>query len=520
MTQLIHQFLAQNAQKIGDSDAVVCREQSMTYRELDIASNKLANRLLALNVERGSRIGIYMDKSLNMAVSIYAALKAGCVYVPMDPNAPIQRLCTIVSDCDVEILLSSDNKAKKIDKMLPLLKHSMVVIGSSDVSGCESYNWDWVHHTPTVVAPELPIKEQDLAYIIYTSGSTGKPKGITHSHQSCLSFAKWGADTINVQPTDRLGNHCPLHFDISTFDWFAAVIAGACVVLVPEEYIKMPASYASLLKQAEVTVLYTVPFALIQFSQVESFTDKDLPDLRQIIFAGEPMSTKHLRKLLDNLPSASFHNWYGPAETNVCTAFTVTALDKHALSLPIGHPCGFAKVKIMSDQEQEVSAGQTGELWIHSPSTMASYWARPELNNSVFVEREEQGAYLRYYKTGDLVLQDDDGLIWFAGRKDRQVKIRGYRVELDEVEAALVSHDEVEEAAVFCLSDGSTQSSTLLAVYTSRTQKDMSHKELMKHIKSILPSYALPASIVHVEQLPRTSSGKIDRRTLEEEIIG
>lgn len=527
MNTLIHHHLDHHALLNPQSIAVYCRDEEMTYSALQSKANQLAHKLIELDIKPGSRVGIYMDKCLEMAVAIYGILKAGAVYVPLDPFAPSQRIANIIDDCDINVVLSNKNKKKHINAISLLSNQALFVIG---IDECElqseakytSKNWHWVFDGNKKSNPVVSTQINDLAYIIYTSGSTGIPKGIMHTHRSCLSYVYWAVNEVNVQAPDRLGNHCPLHFDISIFDWFAAAVAGASTIVIPDEYTKMPASYSQLIAHSQMTVLFTVPFSLIQLSQYGCLEEHDLSHLRWVTFAGEPMPSKHLRTIMKQLPYVTFDNMYGPAETNVCTHYRVPTLASNTSAIPIGEMCECAQALIIDENEQAVGSNEIGELLVHTPTMMKGYWARDDLNKKAFFttysQSENDDDKQIYYRTGDLVKIDEEGLMWFIGRKDRQVKIRGYRVELDEIEAAIVSHSEVEEAAVYTVTieDQPTQ---LHAAFTTKTESTIETKELTKYLKAKIPHYAVPSSISKLQIFPRTSSDKIDRNELSKEAM-
>ena len=523
----IHHYLDYHAKHSPHNEAVSCLDEKLSYCELQKNANQLAHRLIEQGVKPGSRVGIYMDKCLEMATAIYGILKAGAVYVPLDPFAPVERLASIIDNCDIDILLSHNNKKKRLLKITPLTKNPLFIIGVDKLEQqlpdqqFHSQAWQWVYTHNNIANPEVDIVESDLAYIIYTSGSTGIPKGIMHTHYSCLSYVQRAVVELEIKAYDKLGNHCPLHFDISIFDWFATVVAGASIILIPDEYTKLPVSYCELIAKSQMTVLFTVPFALIQLAQCGAIEKQDMSHLRWISFGGEPMLVKHLYSIMQQLPGVVFDNVYGPAEVNACTHYLVKNLKQDASAVPIGKMYDYAQALIVDESNVPVNTNQIGELLVKSPTMMKGYWARPDLNENAFyhasapvnstnVKRELSDTY---YRTGDLVKVDEEGLMWFIGRKDRQVKVRGYRIELDEIEAILVSHDNIEEAAVYTVAaeDKSTQ---LHASYTVKADAMITNRDMRKFLKSKLAHYAVPSEIDKVQVFPRTSSGKIDRLNL------
>jgi acyl-coenzyme A synthetase/AMP-(fatty) acid ligase len=241
-----------------------------------------------------------------------------------------------------------------------------------------------------------------------------------------------------------------------------------------------------------------------------------MASLRCVLFAGEPFSPKHLRRLIQTLPQASFFNLYGPTETNVCTFHEVSRTVANDEPVPIGQACTNADLLVVNDDDEPVAAGEIGELLVRSATTMPGYWNRSEQTDRSFFRRSATPPFQEiFYRTGDLVQCGSDGDYRFLGRKDRQVKVRGFRIELDEIEIALLSHPEIEEAAVYLGSAGEEMTSIETAVVAKQGTAP-TPLALNRYLSERLPAYAIPGRIIIVDQLPRTSTGKIDRRALRE----
>jgi amino acid adenylation domain-containing protein len=341
-----------------------------------------------------------------------------------------------------------------------------------------------------------------------------------HTHRSGLSFAAWAADTYNLTCEDRLSNHAPLHFDLSTFDFFAGAIAGAATVIVPEALTKFPADMSRFIEREQISVWYSVPFALIQLMQHGALESRDLSSLRWILFAGEVFPTKHLRSIMQMFPSIRFSNLYGPTETNVCTFYHVPKLaDDSDEPIPIGKACANIEDLVVDPDGNPVTNGEIGELVIRGGVVMKGYWGQPEKTSQGFYTRPAFDNFEDiFYRTGDLVQVDAEGNYRYLGRKDRQIKTRGYRVELDEIEVALLSHPHVQEAAVYPIPDG--QGSNLIEASVIIHQgQEFNEPGLVEHISRRLPPYAIPVRILLVSDFPRTSTGKINRRELQTQAL-
>ncbi len=510
------------AERSPDRDAFRCEGERISYAELSARSNQLAHLLIEQGVAREDRVGVYMPRCLESAIAVFGIMKAGAAFVPIDPGMPIAAVRSVIDDCGVRHLTSVAAKRRDLKKLFAAstgLEH-VVGAGAIDVDpSIRSSDWDVLEQLPSS-PPKVVSLEQDLAYIMYTSGSTGRPKGIMHTHFSGLSYARLSAHTYDVHPDDRIGNHSPLHFDMSTFGYFTGPYCGATTVLIPQEYTKLPASLSQMIQDERLTIWYSVPFALIQLLTGGVLESRDLTSLRWVLFGGEPLAPKHARALMGALLTARFSNVYGPAEVNQCTFYHVppeSMNDSSDAPIPIGKIWENTEALLIDEHENPVEPGETGELLVRSATAMSGYWSRPELNAQVFYKRDVvPGHDELFYRTGDLVRLLADGNYQFVGRKDRQAKIRGHRIELDGIEAVLADHGDVEEAAVTQQLDDDG-SSWLLATVVLQRDAQIDANGLIEFAMERLPRYAVPSFVNIVDQFPRTATGKIDRNLLAHE---
>ncbi|MDX1531305.1 MAG: AMP-binding protein, partial [Rhodothermales bacterium] len=313
MLYLLPHAIERAAARDPDREAVRCSGDALSYAELVAWADRLARVLVDEGVRRGERVGVFLDKGLRAAVAIYGIMKAGAAYVPLDPAAPPARLAFMVRDGGLRHLVTDEAKRPALARLGAdgvRLTACVGVEGGGDLPG-RGVPWEAVAAAPAE-APAVGTTEQDLAYVLYTSGSTGVPKGVMHTHRSALGWAEIAAHTYGLRPDDRLSNHAPLHFDLSTLDYFGAAVAGATTVVVPEAYTKLPAALSKLMEDERLTVLYVVPLALTHLLLYGALDKRDLRALRWVLFGGEPMPTKHLRALMALLPQARFVNVYGP----------------------------------------------------------------------------------------------------------------------------------------------------------------------------------------------------------------
>jgi amino acid adenylation domain-containing protein len=359
----------------------------------------------------------------------------------------------------------------------------------------------------------LDLTETDLAYILYTSGSTGRPKGVMLSHQNALTFIEWCAETFHISSEDRLSNHAPLHFDLSVFDVYNAIEAGATVYLITEDLALFPASLANFIETKGITVWYSVPSALTLLLLHGNLHAEKVPQLRTILFAGEVLPMKYLRQLAELLPEAELYNLYGPTETNVCTYYKVERERLAGMdNLPIGKACANTEVFAVNDLDRIVAApGEVGELYVRGPAVTYGYWADLEKTQKMVVPNRFQPHFQEnMYRTGDLVTLAEDGNYSFLGRRDSMIKSRGYRIELGEIETALLSHPAVKEAAAIAVPD-EIVGNRITAVVSLHGSHFLPVAELQKYCGARIPKYMIPELIEFRESLPKTSTGKIDR---------
>jgi len=516
---LLHHSIDDAAANEPGHEAFRFEGQSLTYAELVDRSNRLAHTLASEGVGRHDRVGIYMTKGLDLPVAIYGILKAGAAYVPIDPAAPPARVAFILQDCGIRHIVTNAERARRAVGIARDVSSLVCIVGAeatgpSDTARCVP--WQAVGGYPGD-APDIRLVDDDLAYIMYTSGSTGVPKGLMHTHASGRSYATLSAREYGVRSDDRLGNHSPLHFDMSTFEFLTGPLCGATTVIIAEEATLFPRRLAELIERERLTFWYSVPLALMQLLERGALEDRDLSSLRWVLFGGEPFPPKHLARLAALWPHARFSNSYGPAEVNQCTAYHVPPgpIDPE-IPIPIGRPWPGAEALIVDEEGHRVAAGGSGELLIRSSTMMRGYWARPDLNRVAFLRQALFPDYDQvYYRTGDLVREREDGNLLFLGRRDRQIKIRGYRVELEEVEAVISSLPGVAEAAAVDVRDDDGVVIVAAVILDVSAAPDVD--TIRRGAAARLSSYAVPSRIDIRATFPRTGSGKADRPALRAE---
>lgn len=514
MKFLLHHYLRDSAAKSPDSIAVVDRDRTLTYRELDERSDRLAARLVELGVAPGDRVGIYLPKALEGVIGIYGAMKAGAAYVPIDPSAPQSRVLYIAQNCGIRHIVSGVKRRKMWEALGTAgVEHIMAMDTDEpgEVAGVTVHASSWIEAPGTPKDPG--IIDQDLAYILYTSGSTGDPKGVMLSHLNCRAFVEWAVEEYAVTSEDRVSSHAPFHFDLSTFDLFSASLVGAPLYLVPSAAAMFPAEVAKFITNNEISVWYSVPSILIMLIEKGGLQPGDLPSLRTLLFAGEVFPTKYLSRLMKMIPHVDFANLYGPTETNVCTAYSVPEPpEEDGPTISIGAAITNVETFVVDEGDNLVAPGEVGELLVRGPTVMSGYWGDPARTRVRLIpspiDRHHSDPV---YRTGDLVEEMPDGNYRFLGRRDNQIKSRGYRIELGDIEAALNAHPDVVEAAALAIPDEMV--SNRIVAYAS-VSGSADSGDLTSFCAGRIQRYMVPESILIQTDLPKTSTGKIDRQTL------
>jgi amino acid adenylation domain-containing protein len=520
---LLHHLLDEAVAKFPDKIAITCKGDNITYAELGLRSGQLAYALMSDGLKAGDRVGIFLTKSIHSLVAMFAALKAGGVYVPIDPLVPPKRAAYILGNCGIKYLVSSSDKLENLlQEATSNLKH---VYLSSEKAG------DFLQRNDLVVTfgkdidnyPELlsPVSRisTDLAYILYTSGSTGQPKGVMITHLAAFTFINWAHDEFNVSSTDVLANHAPLHFDLSVFDIYVSVKAGARLVLVPQQYSTFPVMLTKLIYEENITIWYSVPSALILMLTKGGFAKNEFTALRLILFAGEVFPIKYLRQLREAVQSR-LCNLYGPTETNVCTFYDASQLENNRdIPVPIGKPINDYEIIVLKKDGSLAVENEEGELCARGPGLMSGYWGDEEKTNQLLVPNPLQKQYHeKIYRTGDLVKINNDGDFIYISRIDNMIKSRGYRIELGEIESTLYAQKNILEAAVIAIPDDDVTNRIIAYIVTS--DKELMTNHVLKYCGERLPKYMVPEHLEIRDWLPKTSTGKIDKNCLKSEYKG
>jgi amino acid adenylation domain-containing protein len=514
-TRALHQLLDVSASRFPDNVAVEEAESgSIRYRELARLSDRVRDRLLQLRVEPGDRVGICMRKSGDAVASIFGIMKAGAAYVPADPTAPASRNAFIFHNCAVKVLIVEERLAEALRLEFSKVGFAPeIVVLEGTGAGVPLTNaldrLDAV--SPASSVPSAAPDPSHLAYILYTSGSTGRPKGVMLSQGNAACFIDWCSDVFQPNEHDRFSSHAPFHFDLSILDIYVSLKHGATLVLVEEQLGKEPGRLAPWIAEKRLTVWYSAPSILSLLAQFGKLDQHNYSSLRLVLFAGEVFPIKYLKLSKSLWLHPRYFNLYGPTETNVCTFYEVPHLipESQTEPVPIGKACPHCEPLVVTEVGTDVARGAEGELCIAGPSVLEGYWNLPENTAKAFLPRRD----IRWYRTGDIVVELPDGNYKFLGRRDRMIKKRGYRIELGEIEVALYRHPAIKEAAVLAFPDA--DGVPIKAFTSTRNGSKLSVIELKKFCSENLPLYMVPDLFCSLESLPKTSTDKIDYQKLK-----
>lgn len=527
MTLLLQQEITAQALRRGESRAAVYQQDSLTYRQLERASTQLARVLKEVGCRRDDRVCLLMPKSLSAIVGILGILKADCAYVPIDPQSPAPRVRKIIDQCEPRLILCAGSVSALLEEVLNREDSPDKLLVGWVGRGQLQSDRVKVAFTQTEYEsyPDTPIEYKntpaDPAYIMFTSGSTGIPKGVVITHANVAHYQQWATRYFNMQSTDKMSAHPPLHFDLSVMDIFCTLGVGAELHLVPYEINLLPNKVADFMRQSELTQWFSVPSLLNYMAKFDVVKERDFPALKRVLWCGEVLPTPTLIYWMKRLPCVSFTNLYGPTEATIASSYyTVPACpDDVKTSIPIGKACEGEELLVLDGTLQPVPVDEIGDLYIRGVGVSPGYWRDEQKTKTVFVSNPRGcNPNDRLYKTGDLARVGADGLVYFHGRSDTQIKSRGYRIELGEIEAALHAIPVLlQECAVVAIDADGFEGATICCAYVPSDRNAIAVPVLRKALGAVLPQYMIPSMFLSFEKLPKNASGKIDRPKLQEE---
>ncbi len=525
MNRLLQDWVTQQAELRPDATAIVFGSEKLSYGQLERSSNQLAYTLREAGCKKGDRVCILMPKSPAAIVSMIGILKAGCMHVPIDTGSPAARIRQVLDSCQNHWILAAGAVTPLLEDILAddRLRAGISVGWLDSLAPTSGQVRAAFCGTDLDAAPEAPIPQQctaqDGSHILFTSGSTGVPKGVVITHDNVIAFVGWALKHFGIDRTDRFSGHTPFHFDLSTFDIFGTLTAGAQLHLVPSETALVPPKLAEFIRASELTQWFSVPSVLNYLAKFNAVRHNDFPSLRRVLWCGEVLPTPALIYWMERLPRVRFTNLYGPTEATIASSYhdvTVCPEDPKA-PIPIGKGCDGERLLVLDDKLQPVAPREIGDLYIAGAGLSPGYWRDPEKTASVFLrDPRSPDSGSRLYRTGDLAWQDEAGVVYFVGRADSQIKVRGYRIELGEIETALNSAGKLQECAVVAIQTESFGGWMICCAYAGRGGAEVTPHSLREHLKKLVPSYMFPVRWMSYDVLPKNSNGKIDRPRLKE----
>lgn len=513
MTGSLFEGVVAGAERAGlGAPAVSSTTAVLSFGDLLDGARSVASWLTERGVGHGHRVGVWMEKAPQTVQVLLGILGAGAAYVALDPKSPAARCAVIAKNAQLSVLFVGRSRTADASEVIADVPACTLVIdGPNQLATTAFVPLGRVLRHAHCQLPK--VGPDDPAYILYTSGSTGTPKGVLHTHGSALAFVDWVRQLIRPTPEDVFSSHAPFHFDLSISDLYASLSAGAQVILFDSLQAMMAPWLSRKVRELGITVWYSVPSVLVSMMEQGALADAGWPSLRVLFFAGEVFPTPQLRRLRAALPHVALFNLYGPTETNVCTYWQVpSALPAKDAPIPIGAACEHMETFALRDDGRVAGRGEEGILWALGPNLMSGYF-RPDGTSGVGLKPDPRGGDRPAYDTGDRVRVRRDGGYDFLGRRDHQIKARGHRIELGEIETAVLSNGKVLEAVAWAVPDA--RGGNRLAISAVPRNGVVLDEEAIRGICAArLPTYMVPEIIDLRPELPKTSTGKADRKAL------
>jgi long-chain acyl-CoA synthetase len=510
----VEEFLEQTANRATNRVALVCGDRRVTYGNIEARSNRLAHALIREGVERGDRVAVYLENSVEAVLSVFAILKAGAVLLLVNPTTKAEKLEFILNDCRATALVTDNTRLARISNgglQLPYLR--CICVCERDGAKLAGPEKRLIHFESTIQdasLPSWPPKKScidiDLAALIYTSGSTGRPKGVMLTHLNMVSAATSITSYLENGPGDVILNVLPLSFDYGLYQVLMTFKVGGRVIL--ERSFAYPHAVLERLVEERVTGFPIVPTIAAILLQM-NLRSYDLSSLRYITNTGAALATEHIRQLRGLFPHARLYSMYGLTECKRVSYLPPDQIDLRPGSVGRGMPN--EEVYLVDENGLRVAPGKTGELVVRGSNVMKGYWERPEETDRVLRPGLLPGEKVLY--TGDLFTLDAEGFLYFVARKDDMIKSRGEKVSPKEVEEVLYSLEGIQEAAVVGIPDA-VLGQAIKAVVTLRPGTRLTENDVLRHCAQHLEDFMVPKFVEFQASLPKTSSGKINRREL------
>jgi len=513
--RLVHEFLSLNAKEFPNKAAIIYNEEKWVYRDIDIATNKLAILLTNLGICRHDRVVVFLDNSPETVIAIYGILKVGAIFIVLNSTLKSNKLNYILKDSGAVTIITHTNKSEVVRRALQEESkvRNIIWVGNKKkipiIFKIKSVHWDEIFNERDISSfnNNVRIIDQDLATLIYTSGSTGEPKGVISTHFNMISAAKSIIQYLENTSDDIILNVLPLSFDYGLYQIIMAFIFGGTVVL--EKSFLFSDKLLKIIENEKVTGFPIVPTILALLLRLKNLNKYNLNSLRYMTNTGAALPVAHIKTIRKLLPHVKFYSMYGLTECKRVSYMPPEELDKRPDS--VGIPMPNCEVFILDEKGKEVSPGEIGELVVRGSNVMLGYWNSPELTTEVYRDGVYRGEKLLF--TGDLFRKDKDGFLYFVGRKDDMIKTKGERVSPKEIENEICKIPGVNEVAVIGLPD-EILGQAIKAFVVVENGISLTKNDILKHCSKYLEPFMVPKYIEFIDALPKTSNGKIDKKAL------
>lgn len=495
-------YLEKSCISFKDKKAFEDENRSLTFYQTrhyaKVISNEIINRI---GFTSNQPVLIFLPKGVNAVISMLGTVYSGNFYTPIDTNFPEKRILDIKNELEPSVVITDTKNKEKILNS-GITEEKIICYDTLDF---KQKIENLKENTKNAI-------DTDLVYTYYTSGSTGKPKGVMISHRNIIDYINFACKKFPIDESTIFGNQSSLYFDISTQDIYATLKKGASMVIIPEKLFAFPIKAVEFIRDKNINFLYWVPSAYINLANFKALDSIVLNKIKAIMFGGEIMPVKHLNYLVDRLPGLNFvANVYGPTEATVNSTYCIINKKyKEEEVLPLGHAIDNKRILLLDNNNQPVQKkGDIGEICVIGASVSPGYYKNPQKTEEVFVQNPLNKSFSeKMYKTGDLAMYDNEGLLMFCGRKDNQIKHLGYRIELGDIETATLSMDAISN----CITFYNDEKRQITLIYVSDSSDE---RQLKLQLTKILPKYMVPTKYHRINALPLNTNGKIDRVLLK-----
>lgn len=504
MKKNVLDWLEETANSYSEKIAYESAEKAITFNEVMNFSKKIGSMLIDVN-NSTKPIAVFLGKDISTIYTFFGVVYSGRAYAPLDTTLPEARIVKILQTLQPDIVITDENNIEKISGYCKKINEGIIILTVDNLldASIDENKLSYVRNN---------MVETDPLYIIFTSGSSGIPKGVVTSHHSLMCYIQAYTEMMKIDETDRLGNQSPLDYIAAIRDIYIPIYKGAYSYLIPKNYFMQPEKLSNLLNSKNISTLGWSTSAITVLTSLGILDNDELNTIRKVCFSGSVMPGAVLRKWQEKYPDISFVNQYGPTEaTASCTYYLIDHIVDEDENIPIGIPYNNYKIYLINEDGKLVNNGELGEICVSGPSLALGYYNNLEKTHADFTQNPLNNKYEeRIYWTGDLGRYREDGMLEFRGRKDRQIKHMGHRVEMDEIESAAMSIDNIDECAV--LYDYERES--LCLFYTGKSTT----RDITVQLRKSLPGFMIPRKIINLQQIPKLPNGKVDMVTLKKEL--